>query len=260
MSPKKQRSRSPSRPAAAEVAPPQSVEAILAALEQLATQETKAGMARYAIPSDHALGVTVAELKRLAKAIGRQHRLAGELWQTGVYEARMLAAFIDEPERVTAAQMDRWRRDFDNWAIVDTVSFHLFDRTSHAWSKVEPWSRGEGEFQKRSAFALLWALSLHDKTAGDALFASGLALIERAATDERNFVKKAVNMALRAIGRRSPALHSLALAVSQRLAASSDATATWIGKDALKELQSAKGKPKAAAADRRTSAKGKPKR
>jgi 3-methyladenine DNA glycosylase AlkD len=132
--------------------------------------------------------------------------------------------------------MDRWCKTFDNWAICDTVCFKLFDRTPHAWTKVTQWSSKRDEFVKRTAFALLWALSMHDRRSGDAPFLRGLVLIERAADDERNFVKKAVNMALRAIGKRNPALNKAAVAVAQRLSGSQDATARWIGKDAIREL------------------------
>jgi 3-methyladenine DNA glycosylase AlkD len=214
------------------------VEAVLASLKRLATKKTLAGMARYAIPSDHALGVSMADMKALAKRLGRNHKLAAALWDTGVYEARMVASMIDEPALVTSAQMDRWCRAFDNWAICDTVCFVLFDRTPHAWAKVAKWSARNEEFIKRTAFALLWSLTVHDKHAGDEPFVRGLVLIERAATDERNFVKKAVNMALRAIGKRNPALNAAAVAVARRLATSPDATARWVGKDALRELTS----------------------
>jgi 3-methyladenine DNA glycosylase AlkD len=132
--------------------------------------------------------------------------------------------------------MDRWCRDFDNWAICDTACFKLFDHTRHRWAKVAQWSRRRDEFVRRGAFALLWALSVHDKHAGDEAFVEGLGLIETAATDERHYVKKAVNMALRAIGKRNTALHAAALETAGRLAASADATARWIGKDALREL------------------------
>src|SRR5262245_10684749 len=195
-------------------------------------------MARYAIPSDRAFGVSMGELQRYARSLGRSHELAAALWKTGYYEARTLAAFLDEPARVTAAQMDRWSRDFDSWAICDTVCFHLFDRTPHAFRKVEQWSKRREEFPKRAAFALLWGLSGHDKQSGDEPFIEALALVEREAGDERNFVKKAVNMALRAVGRRSPRLHLEALAVAERLAASTDGTERWVGRDALRELTS----------------------
>ena len=214
-------------------------EQVQSALEWLKSHSTKAtrdGMARYAIPSDHAYGVAMRDIKALGKQLGKNHPLAVALWTTGVYEARMLASFVGDPEKLTPAQMDRWCRDFDNWAFCDAMSFNLFDRSPHAWTKVTQWSSRRKEFEKRTAFALLWSLSLHDKSAPDERFLHGLALIEREATDERNFVKKAVNMALRAIGRRNRALKSAAVEVARRLAASVDATARWVGKDALREL------------------------
>ncbi len=210
----------------------------LAWLKRHGTRATREGMARYGLPSDKALGVSMANIQVLARRLGRSHELAAALWETGVYEARMLTSFVDEPARVTPAQMDRWCRDFDNWGIVDTLCFNLFDRTPHAWAKVSQWSDKRPEFVKRAAFALLWSLSVHDKGAGDAPFLEGLALIERAATDERHFVQKAVNMALRAVGKRNRALHAAALAVARRLADSPNAAARWVGKDALRELAS----------------------
>jgi 3-methyladenine DNA glycosylase AlkD len=207
-------------------------------LKRHSTKHTLDGMARYAIPSDNAFGVSVSDIRVLAKRLGRNHELAAGLWDTGVYEARMLTSFVDEPARVTSAQMDRWCADFDNWGICDTLCFHLFDRTAHAWDKVSKWSTLRDEFGKRAAFALLWALSVHDKRAGDEQFAKGLVLIERAASDERNFVKKAVNMALRAIGKRNPALNAAAVTVARRLADSPQAAPRWVGKDALRELTS----------------------
>ena len=212
------------------------VQSALAWLKRHSSKATRDGMARYAIPSDNALGVSVSNIRVLGKRLGRNHELAAALWDTGVYEARMLTSFVDDPARVTAEQMDRWSRDFDNWAIVDTLCFHLFDRTPHAWQMVARWYDREEEFVKRAAFALLWGLTVHDKRAGDAQFVEALRFIERAATDERNFVKKAVNMALRAIGKRNPALNTAAVAVARRLADSSDAAPRWIGKDALREL------------------------
>ena len=145
---------------------------------------------------------------------------------------------IDDPSAVTAAQMDRWCKDFDNWAFCDAMSFNLFDRTPYAWAKVAQWSTRRSEFEKRTAFALLWSLTVHDKAAGDERFEEGLAIIEREAGDERHFVKKATNMALRAIGKRNRALNSSAVIVARRLANSKDATARWVGKDALRELTS----------------------
>jgi 3-methyladenine DNA glycosylase AlkD len=180
--------------------------------------------------------VPVGKIQQLAKRMGRNHAWALALWNTGWYEARMLAAYVDEPGRVTAKQMDRWCRDFDNWGIVDTVCFALFDRTAHAFDKVRQWASKPGEFQKRAAFALLACLALHDKAAPEEAFARCLPLIERAAADERNFVKKGVSWALRLIGRRSQRLNAAAVALARRLAAAERPAARWIGKGALKEL------------------------
>jgi 3-methyladenine DNA glycosylase AlkD len=214
------------------------VQSTLKWLKSHSTKATRDGMARYAIPSDHALGAAMKDIKALGRVLGRNHELAAALWKTGVYEARMLCSFVGDPARITSAEMDRWCKDFDNWAVCDTLCFNLFDRTPHAWAKVTQWSRRRSEFEKRAAFALLWSLALHDKRADDRQFVRSLALIKRAAEDERNFVKKAVNMALKAIGRRSRALNAAAVAVARRLADSQDATARWIGSDALKELTS----------------------
>ena len=182
--------------------------------------------------------MSVANIRVLAKRLGRNHNLAAALWETGWYEARMLTSFVDEPARVTPAQMERWCRDFDNWAICDTVCFHLFDKTPHAWAKVAQWSDNRHEFVKRAAFALLASLALHDKRAADELFVRCLPLVERAATDERNFVKKGVSWALRLIGRRNLALNTAAVDVAKRLSGAPDAAARWVGRDAFKELTS----------------------
>jgi 3-methyladenine DNA glycosylase AlkD len=215
------------------------VEDVISALRRLAKKKVLDGMARYGIPSDHALGVSVGDLQKLAKRFGRSHDLAADLWATGIYEARMMAAYVDEPERVSAAQMERWCRDFDNWAICDTICFALFDRTPHAWSKVKAWAAKRDEYVKRAAFALLWSLTVHDKEADDARFLDGLRLIERAADDERHYVKKAVSMALRATGKRNAALHAAAVEMARKLAGSTDATSKWIGKEALRDLSRA---------------------
>lgn len=230
-------------PAKARAAKPANTSAadVNMAIDWLTSHATKAtlnGMARYAIPSDHAFGVAMRDIQSLAKQLGRNHKLAGELWATGWYEARMLCAYVDDPASVTPKQMDQWCRDFDNWAICDTVCFALFDRTPHAWSKVEQWARREEEFVKRAAFALLWGLCAHDDDATDDQYANALPLVERAASDDRNFVKKSVNMALRSIGKCSRDLNAAAVAVAKRLAASSDSSPRWVGKHALRELTS----------------------
>jgi 3-methyladenine DNA glycosylase AlkD len=212
------------------------VESALGWLRRHSSTATLNGMARYAIPSDKALGVAMKDIKALGKRLGRNHDLAIALWDTDVYEARMLASFVGDPALLTSAQMDRWCRQFDNWAFCDAMCFNLFDRTPHAWAKVRQWSSKHGEFEKRTAFALLWSLTVHDKQADNSLFIKGLTLVERAANDERNFVKKAVNMALRAVGKRNRVLNAAAVAVARRLAESADPTERWVGKDALREL------------------------
>jgi 3-methyladenine DNA glycosylase AlkD len=217
-------------------APRKQVDEVLAWLKRHGSKRNRDGMARYGIFSEKMFGITVGDLQRYAKELGRSHELALAIWETGWYEARMLAAFIDEPERVAPAQMDRWTRDFDNWGICDTVCMHLFDRTPHAWRKAELWSKKKDEFVKRAAFALMASLALHDKQATDAPFVKFLRLVEGAASDDRNFVRKAVNWALRAIGERSTALNAEAVAIAKRLAASDDATERWVGKDALRQL------------------------
>ncbi len=215
------------------------VDAVMSSLQRAATKKWREDMTRYGIPNDNALGVTMGTLRGMSKTLGKDHALAASLWKTGVYEARLLATLVDEPERVTAAQMDRWCRQFDNWGICDTACFALFDRTPHAWSRVEKWATKKNEFEKRGAFALLWSLSVHDKAAGDAPFLRGLELVEDAADDERLYVKKAVNMALRAVGKRNRALNAAAVATARALASRPGAPAKWIGKDALRELTSA---------------------
>jgi 3-methyladenine DNA glycosylase AlkD len=212
------------------------VRAALAALEASSTKRDRDNLARFGITAKKAFGVSIANIQAHAKRLGRSHELAGALWKTGWYEARLLTSFVDEPSRVTPAQMERWCRDFDNWGICDTVCFHLFDRTPHAWTKVAQWHDRREEFVKRAAFALLASLALHDKRTGDAPFIKSLALVARAAADERNFVKKGVSWALRLIGRRNRALNTHAVRVARRLAASPDAAARWVGKGALREL------------------------
>ncbi|HEX8678872.1 MAG TPA: DNA alkylation repair protein [Chthoniobacterales bacterium] len=215
------------------------VDAAVAALKKLRSSRVRDGMARFALPSDHALGVSVPDVRALAKRIGPDHALALALWKSGIYEARMLTAFIAEPERITPALMDRWCRDFDSWGICDALCFHLFDRTPHAWTKVAQWSDDPREFVKRAAFAVLAGLAVHDKTAPDEAFVRTFRFIERAASDDRNFVKKAVSWALRGIGKRNGELNSGAVELARRLAAASDAAPRWVGRDALRELTSA---------------------
>jgi len=191
---------------------------------------------RYGVKTDKAFGVSIADVQRLGKKLGPSHELAAALWDTGYYEARLLATFVEVPALVTPAQMDRWCRDFDNWGICDTACFHLFDRTPHAFRKVEQWSRNRGEFVRRAAFALLACLALHDKGAPDEPFLRSLASIEVAGADPRNFVKKGVSWALRAVGERNARLNAAAIESARRMAASPHASAAWLGKDTLRQL------------------------
>ena len=208
-------------------------------MERRGTKQNRDGLSRYGITAKKVFGISVVDMHELAKELGRSHALAQGLWKTGWHEARMLAAMVGEPARVTPAEMDRWAKAFDNWAVCDTLTFVLWDRTPHAWPKVREWARRKEEFVKRASFAMLASLTVHDKAAPDERYLEGLVLIEREATDERNFVKKAVNWALRSIGKRSPMLNREAIAVAKRLAASENSTSRWVGKDALRELTSA---------------------
>jgi 3-methyladenine DNA glycosylase AlkD len=193
-------------------------------------------MARYGINTDKAYGVSIANLRPLARRLKRNHALAGALWKSGIHEARILAAFVEEPDKVTAAQMDRWVAAFDSWDLCDQVCNNLFALTPYVDEKIRAWADDEREFVRRAAFALLAAHSVHAKTAPDSELLAFLPLVERHATDPRNFVKKAVNWALRQIGKRNLTLHAPALALAEKLAASDDRTARWIGKDAVREL------------------------
>lgn len=221
--------RSTSTPAAATV---------VARLEKLASKKVRDGMARFAIPSTNALGVPMAAMQKVAKDAGRSHELALALWDTGIYEARTVAALVDEPERVTSAQMDRWCRDFDSWAIVDSVCFKLFDQTKPALAKIPAWAKLDGEMQCRAGFVMLACVAAHRDDVSEAQLLRSLPLIERGSKDERNFVKKGVSWALRMVGRRGVTSNAACVELSRRLAESKDATQRWIGKTALKELTS----------------------
>ena len=218
---------------------------MLAELEKLGDPRTRDELLpKYGITATKALGVSMAKLQSLAKRIGRDHALARALWDTGCYDARLLAAFVADPAELTSPLMDHWCKDFDNWAVVDTVCFKLFDQaaTPLAFAKVDQWSRRDGpheEFVKRAGLALLASLALHDEKSPDEAFASRLPLIERGAEDERNFVKKAASWALKAVGRRSQPLKAAATAVAKRLAlAPPGSSARWVGRDAMKGLKS----------------------
>lgn len=224
----------------------------LAWLERHGSQTYREAMlTRYGITAPRSYGVKVGMIQQFAKRLGKDHDLAEALWETGWYEARMLSSYVDDPARVSSVQMDRWVRGFDNWGICDTVCFVLFDKTPHAWRKVEQWSKRREEFVKRAAFALIASLALHDKRSGDQPFLRSLKMIERAATDERNFVRKGVSWGLRVLGRRNQALNAAAVEVSRRLAESDEPAARSTGKEAYRELTSPLVRRKLAAKGRR---------
>jgi len=205
-------------------------------LERAGDRRTIEGYARYGIVAKKPLGVPMNKIQAVGKTLGTDHALAAALWKTGVYEARLLAAFVGDPMKLTRAQMDTWTKQFDNWGVCDTLCFKLYDRSPHAWSRVAPWAKSRSEFVRRSAFALLASLALHDKGAKDAAFLKALPLCEKAATDDRNFVKKGVSWALRSIGRRNAALKARTVALATKLAAADDATSRWLGKEVLRDL------------------------
>jgi 3-methyladenine DNA glycosylase AlkD len=223
---------------------------VLKWLEKSGTRRYKDGLARYGIVTAKAFGVPVGTMLKFAKRHGKDHALAGELWKTGWYEARMLAAMIDDPKQVTRAQMNAWVEDFDNWGVCDTVCWHLFDYTPFAWDALRRWSASPHEFVKRAGFAMMAGQAAHNKTATDDQLLALLPLIEKGARDDRNFVKKAVSWALRRIGGRNLPLHEGALALARRLAASDQASYRWVGKDALRDLSRPMVRAKAAARSR----------
>jgi 3-methyladenine DNA glycosylase AlkD len=224
--------------------------AVMDELAGMASEESRAGMARYGIKTDDAFGVSVYELRRVAKGYRRDHDLALALWETGNHEARVLASMVDDPAAVTEAQMEAWAADFDSWDVCDQVTSNLFDKTPYAYDKVAEWSAGEDEWVKRAAFATAAALAVQDKKAADERFVPILALIRREAGDDRNSVRKAVNWALRNIGNRNAALHAAAIETAEAILAAAEACAAvdrrdpaarsgrWIARDALRELRS----------------------
>ena len=220
---------------------PMTRDQVFAWLERKGSQKVIDKMARYGIETKlRTFGVAMGTLLTLKKQLGKNHDLAVELWASGCYEARLLAALIGDAERFTRSSMNAWAADFETWADCDTVVFHLFDRTPYRWEKVHQWAKSPHEYVKRAAFWMMATLTVHDKAASDDQFFECLPLIEKGASDERHFVKKAVNCALRGIGKRSVTLNAAAIEVAQRLAASNEPPARWIGKDALREIGSAK--------------------
>ena len=218
------------------MSPKPTAAATLKKLRLLADPKALAGMAKFGIRTHNALGISVPLLKRLAREIGRDHALAQQLWNSGIHDARHLAALIDEPGKVTERQMERWVKDFDSWDVVDGCCSYLFDKTPYAYCKAVEWSRRSEEYVKRAAFSLMAVLAVHDKQAGDGKFVKFLPIIKREARDERNFVKKAVNWALRQIGKRNVKLNRAAIKAAEEIRRIDSRSARWIAADALREL------------------------
>ena len=195
-------------------------------------------MAKFGMSVEGRLGVSVPELRKLAKEVGRDHRLAQSLWKTGIAEARIVAAFVDDPATVTSAQMDRWVKDFDSWDVCDQACLSLFDKSPLAWQKIPRWAGREQEFVKRAAFALIAGLAWHDKQAADQRFTDLFPILMKGADDDRNYVKKAVSWAIRNIGKRNPKLNRAAVKLAKDIQRMDSKASRWVAADAMRELQS----------------------
>lgn len=216
--------------------PPTRLDLVLERLRAAARPDQLEAMARFGLTGDGRLGLAVPTLRALAREFRRDHDLALALWNTGIPDARILAGMVAEPARLTAAQMDHWVAGMRAWDVCDQACTNAFVKSPLAWAAIPRWAAREAEFEKRAGFALLAVAAVHQKTRPDADFLACLPLIEDAAGDERNFVRKAVNWALRQIGKRSPALREPALTVAERLCQRSEKSARWIGSDARREL------------------------
>ena len=217
-----------------------SVQEVLEILKAKAKSDQLEGMARFGIVTEQRLGVSVPEMRVVAKQVGKDHELALALWETGILEARVVAGMVGEPEKLTEEQMEAWVVDINSWDVCDQVCMNLFEKSSLAQQKIFEWSKREEEFVKRTAFALVACLAWHDKKAGDGEFIQYLPLIQREATDPRNFVKKAVNWALRNIGKRNRDLNKAAIEAAKEIREIDNKTARWIASNAIKELESEK--------------------
>jgi len=215
-----------------------SVKDVLDKLQSKAKPEQLKGMAKYGISIEQRLGVSVPDMRRLAKELGRDHKLALSIWKTGIAEARILAGMVGDPDRLTEEQMEEWVKDIDSWDVCDQVCMNLFEKNQLAWKKIIDWSDREEEFVKRTAFSLIACLAWHDKKASDEKFIGLLPVITRATTDERNFVKKAVNWALRNIGKRNLNLNRAAINAAREIQRLDSKAARWIAADAIRELES----------------------
>lgn len=214
------------------------IENVLDRLREKANPDNLEGMSRYGISVKHRLGVSIPNLRKTAKEIGKDHELALELWKAGLDDTKILAAMVDEPDKLTENQMEEWVKEIDSWDVCDQVCMNLFEKTPVAWRKIREWSKREEEFVKRVAFALIACLAWHDKQAEDEKFIDLFPIIMYGAVDERNYVKKAVNWALRNIGKRNMVLNKAALGLAREIQQMDSKVAKWIAADAIKELES----------------------
>ena len=215
-----------------------SVKDVLHRLQGKAQPEQLKGMAKYGMAVERRLGVSVPDMRKLAKEIGKDHKLALDLWRTGIAEARIVAGMVGDPAKLTDEQMEDWVKDIDSWDVCDQVCMNLFEKNQLAWKKIIDWSEREEEFVKRTAFSLIACLAWHDKKASDEKFIELLPVIIREATDERNFVKKAVNWALRNIGKRNLKLNKAAINTAKEIKRLDSKAARWVASDTLRELES----------------------
>jgi len=213
---------------------------LLVLLRSLRDPESVKGMARYGINPKNNLGISIYKLRLIAKDVGMDHNVAIQLWSSGIHDARLLACFVENPKEITSEQMDTWSKDFDSWDICDQACTSLFDLSPFAWKKVFEWSERDEEFIKRGAFSLIAGLSVHDKNAINKKFEEFFPIIKKQSTDERNYVKKAVNWALRNIGKRNLLLNKKTIILSNDILKMESKTAKWIARNALKELTSIK--------------------
>jgi 3-methyladenine DNA glycosylase AlkD len=221
-----------------------SVKEVLKKLKSKARPDQLEGMARFGLTPDMRWGISVPDMRRIAKETGKNHYLALELWKTRIQEARMVAGMIGDPEQLTNEQMEEWVKDFNSWDVCDQVCMNLFDKSPLAWKKVFDWSQREEEFVKRAAFSLIACLAWHDKSTKDEEFLKFLPLLIKGSSDERNFVKKSVNWALRGIGKRNRSLNKEAIKIAKEIQKMESRSARWIATDALRELTSSAVKKK----------------
>ncbi len=215
-------------------------EEIISKLKTMGNPKNVEGMARYGINPKNNLGISIYKLRPLAKEIGTNHELSLKLWESGIHDARLLAVFLEDPEKVTEEQMDSWVKDFDSWDVCDQTCTSLFDLTPYAWKKIFEWAERDEEFVKRAAFSMIAGLAVHDKKASNEKFEQLAPLIVKHAIDERNYVKKAVNWALRNIGKRNKMLNKKMVELSKKIQKIDSKSARWVANDAIRELTSEK--------------------